>query len=61
MNMNSQENVPPPKYSNSITVGPEKCNIAQDKHFKTATGDMSKDLKEDINKCLVEVYENTNS
>lgn len=49
--------------SNPTTLWPEKCNIAesQDKNFKIAIMDMIKVCKEDINKSINEIYENTNN
>ena len=45
------------------TVGPERCNAAeiQDKDFKAAIINMLNDLKEDMNKSINKVYENTYS
>lgn len=41
----------------STVLGLEKINVveAKDKDFKTATVNMFKDLKEDMNKCLNEI------
>lgn len=49
------------KVSNPTTVDPPKCNIAEerDKNIKTATMNILKDLKEDMNNALKEVCENT--
>lgn len=44
-------------------VGPEKFSVAevQDKDFKIVILNMLKDIKENINKSLNEIYGNTNS
>jgi hypothetical protein len=61
-NRTSQDNILPLESSNSITVGPEKFNIAKahDKDFKAGIMSMFKDLKGDLNKSLNELCENTN-
>lgn len=57
-NLNSQDNSPPPEASNLITVGTEKCSVAdaQDKALKIAIVDRLKDLKKGVNKSLNEVW-----
>lgn len=46
-----------------IATNPEKSNLAeaQEKDFKIAIMKYFKNLKEDVNKCLNEGFENTNS
>jgi hypothetical protein len=61
--INTQYNMSPVELSNPTTADPEKCNINESpgRDFKIAIMNMFKDLKEDINKSLNEVCENTNS
>jgi hypothetical protein len=54
----------PPEPSNPTTAGPEKCNIAEaeDKDFPRAVMNMFKDLREDMNKSINEIWKTqTNS
>lgn len=52
--MNVQDNMYTIDASTPIVIFIEKNNIAepQDKDFQIVTMNMSKDLKEDVNKCL---------
>lgn len=52
----------PLETSNPITVGPEKCNIAdaQDKDLKIAIMTMFKLLKKDMNKYNKDIYKTSN-
>lgn len=61
--INSQDSMSPSECSDHTIVGPEKCNTAeaQDKVFKIVTVSMLEDLKDDMNKSLNEVCENTNA
>ena len=58
-----QDNMSPLKPNSTTTVGPEKCSMAekQDKDFKIAFMNMLKLLREEMNKLIKEIYENTNS
>lgn len=59
-NNNIQGNIFPPESINPTALGPERCNTAeaQDKDCKIAATNMFKDLKEDVNKSVDEIYEN---
>ena len=54
--INSRDKVLPPEPSNPTTAGPGKCNIAEDKDFTRAVINMYKDLKEDMNKSINEIW-----
>jgi len=55
--------MPLPKASNPTTVGHEKYNIleAQGKGYKLAIMNLLNDLKDDVNKSINKVCENTNN
>lgn len=58
---NSQNNMPSSETSNSSTIVQKKCNRAevQNKNFKKTIMNMFKDLKDNSNKDLKEICENT--
>lgn len=55
--------MPPPEARNSVVLGTKEINLAkpQDRDFRIVIMNMLKDLKEDMNNCLNEDHENTNS
>lgn len=61
--MKYQDNMHHPEACDPTGLGPEKWNIAksQDKDFKVALMHMFKDLKDNMNKFLKEVWENTSN
>lgn len=55
--------MPPSEASSPIAIGSEKNNLVevQGKDFKIAIMNMFKDLNKDMNECLNEDHEKTNS
>jgi hypothetical protein len=52
--MNNLDNMSSPEMNNPIILSPEKSSLAeaQDRDFKMASMNMSKDFKEDMKNCL---------
>lgn len=61
--MKDQDNKHPPEATNPIVLGSKESKLAevQDKDFKIAIMSMFKDLKDTVNKCPNEDWENANS